>query len=132
MQIRPNKAFAPPWHRFIEAAKGPRIRFQSSLKTKCRRDRKVVVPIPAVRAIVCFFLGNRLCCIRLSAGGRSMADGVERWYAMHSDAIDRWAKTVAQQTQMKYDQCVAQPKKLKGLHDFWCQIRKCLLPSPIR
>lgn len=59
-----------------------------------------------------------------------MADGVERLYAMHIDTIDRWAKKVVQQTQplfsqlqMKYDQWVAQSKKLKGLRDFCCQVR---------
>ena len=65
---------------------------------------------------------------------RFMADGLDRWCAMHSDTVDRWAKKVVQQTQplftklhKMYDHWVTQTKNLKGLHDFWCQITKVFI-----
>lgn len=65
---------------------------------------------------------------------RFMADGLDRWCAMHSDTVDRWAKKVVQQTQplftklhKMYAHWVTQTKNLKGLHDFWCQMTKVFI-----
>ena len=65
---------------------------------------------------------------------QSMPEGNERWCAMHSDTVDRWAKKVVQQKrhlfsqlERHYGEWMRRSQKLRSLHDFWCQMTKVFL-----